>query len=837
MSVTRRAILVGSGAVFVSTLSSRAACTKESLPDRRQTVAHQGALSAGGFVQAITMSDDGLTRLISYDGSNAWIWSERLSRWENAFSQARLPPKFRLWGQDPYKVTAFSASAVAVSPSNSKRIYVVASAFSSRPSMVWRSDDRAETWVDTGYRIGVATATPRGLGPVIAVDPKNPDVLYISDEAGVIHRTFDAGITWQKPSAINSVLLTAETKTFAKPGTSVLEFEALPSGDLNSQHGVQIYVSSASRMGSSTNSNYISKIEGTTVKLIFPITGAGVSRGDIIAFGGRAAIVFDPSSPRIEGRTQRILIGWSYGVDSVYESLDGGGTFKATRGGPAKIRRMAISADGDIYACARVLPQDGGVSVRTNAWRYRAGMWANLPVEAPGSGNVWSSCATDPFDPKRVAFACDSGGLNLSGDRGATWYSKTSRNIRVAKDVPWLGPDGTIENWQSNGMIAFDPIDRGRLWIAEGVGLWHCTPPVAPGQSPEVQIISQNKNQQGLIVDKLVKPPGQALVLAVQDRCGFRIPDVTREPESDFGIFEQNGPLSRLAHGWSIDYAKNEPSFQVCLVGTYAWYSEDGGRSWKKMNSQPAHINAGGTIAVQTRSNFVWFPANNGMPAYTKDGGKTWVSCLFNGSARSEGWAFSMYLNRHVACADYVDSQTYYAYSYSNNSNGGLWRSTDGGANWINMSGGIGRLLNTGSADFHLTAIPGKIGHLMFGGGSAFNNTIPLLRSVDAGASWRAVWGTKVCWQVAAGKAAPGADYPSIFITGIISGDPRPGVFRSDNFSENPSAQVSWIRLCEAPAGNMDGPKCLCGDLEEHGVFYLGLGSTGYVYGKLGTPN
>jgi hypothetical protein len=305
---------------------------------------------------------------------------------------------------------------------------------------------------------------------------------------------------------------------------------------------------------------------------------------------------------------------------------------------------------------------------------------------------------------------------------------------------------------------------------------------------------------------------------------------VTEEPETDFGIMRLNGGIS---HGWAIDYAKNDPRFLALLVGTYLWFSSDSGVTWARCKSQVASVNAGGAIAVQTCENMVWFPANNGTPGYTVDSGNTWRSCSFAGSPLNTGWSFSMYLNRHIVVADLVDPYTYYAFNYNQGAIGGLWRTIDGGAAWTNMSGGLGALLATGSPDCQLVAVPGHQGHLMFGAGSAYNNNFPLMRSIDAGASWHRVATSGTCWQVAAGRPAPGAAYPAAYFSGTLPQDPEPGLFRSDDFSADPRRMPSWARLCHAPAGNMDTSKTLCADQDVYGRFYLGFGSSGYAYGAL----
>ena len=254
----------------------------------------------------------------------------------------------------------------------------------------------------------------------------------------------------------------------------------------------------------------------------------------------------------------------------------------------------------------------------------------------------------------------------------------------------------------------FDPLVSNKLWFAEGIGIWWTTP-LPNGNRPTWT--SQTINNSELIVDHAIVPPGGALIVAVQDRGTFYLTDPKSYPARD-------GPQKylygqSLIHGWALDYAKNDPMYVIGVFGTYTWYSTDGGKTWAKNDAQVPGVNAGGAIAAATSTNIVWFPGNNGRPGYTTDGGSTWSSALFNGSILSNGWSFSQYLNRHIVTADFVNSGTYYAYNYNSDRTGGVWRSTDGGKNWIQMHS-IKGLDNTGGTDAVLTAVPGQSGHLFF---------------------------------------------------------------------------------------------------------------------------
>src|SRR5262249_38693246 len=59
---------------------------------------------------------------------------------------------------------------------------------------VWRTDNGAQSWIDTNHAVPFGSAP--GAGPCLVVDPANADHVLIGALNGHIHETFDAGLTW-----------------------------------------------------------------------------------------------------------------------------------------------------------------------------------------------------------------------------------------------------------------------------------------------------------------------------------------------------------------------------------------------------------------------------------------------------------------------------------------------------------------------------------------------------------------------------------------------------------------------------------------------------------------
>jgi hypothetical protein len=200
----------------------------------------------------------------------------------------------------------------------------------------------------------------------------------------------------------------------------------------------------------------------------------------------------------------------------------------------------------------------------------------------------------------------------------------------------------------------------------------------------------------------------------------------------------------------------------------------------------------------------------------------TWNNCAF---APAIGAASASNGRSHVLVSDGTNNGTSIKILYALIPNNGVYKSTDGGANWTQQTASSAALPTSYAQGSQLSGVPGQAGHLFFAGGNT--GALPLAKSTDGGVNWTAVSNTTEAWQVSVGKLKSGGTYPSIFITGKVSGDSDPGVFRSD---DNCS---SWTRVCRAPAGNLDAPNKLFADLDNYGTFMVSMGTTGFAFGEL----
>jgi hypothetical protein len=147
---------------------------------------------------------------------------------------------------------------------------------------------------------------------------------------------------------------------------------------------------------------------------------------------------------------------------------------------------------------------------------------------------------------------------------------------------------------------------------------------------------------------------------------------------------------------------------------------------------------------------------------------------------------------------------------------GVLYASADAGASFTPRAGA----LPTGKAK--LSASPCCAGELWLASERG------LYRSVDAGARFERLDGPSVAEAVGFGKAAPGANRPSVFLVARIAG--VHGVFRSDDDGAH------WLRINDdAHRYGWIGQR-VTGDPRVFGRVYLATNGRGIVWGELSGP-
>jgi hypothetical protein len=321
------------------------------------------------------------------------------------------------------------------------------------------------------------------------------------------------------------------------------------------------------------------------------------------------------------------------------------------------------------------------------------------------------------------------------------------------------------------------------------------------------------------VVLELASPPtGPWLYSVMADVNGFRYDTLDRTPTN--GSFHPVFPTSS-----SIDFAALNPAIVVRAhtrqynndpSGPRGSYSLDGGVTWTRFATEPAASLDCGVIAVSADGNmFLWTPAGQGV--YYAE---TWGAGTYYSTNKGATWtACSGLVQNLKPVADRVNPNKFYAYDQIV---GRLFASTDGGMTFAVKATGLPTQAYWYQSPISLKAVLGREGDLWLTGGNS-----GLYRSTNSGATFTRIPAVPAASQVAFGKAAPGRDYPAIYIVGTISG--VYGFYRSDDTA------ATWERIND-DQHQFGFVNCLAGDPKLYGRVYVGTSGRGTVYGDPESP-
>lgn len=523
---------------------------------------------------------------------------------------------------------------------------------------------------------------------------------------------------------------------------------------------------------------------------------------------GVNTLVFDPASGTTGGETNVIYATVMDG--GVFKTSDAGRVWtRISDSGPdvaGKPRDATIGPDRTYYVAYD--NHGGGIG---SVWKYSVDAgWTDITPPPPdGGGKAWWAVVADPTDARRIVAMVQGGRCFVSEDQGATW-SRHGFRLK-SPEIDWQ--ERQENHFLSVGQLAFDPFDPGRLWFAEGFGVWWARVPV---KTRDIEWVSVSAGIEEACGNDVIAPPGGKPVAAMWDLGAFYFHDTDRYTA------EKSHPGFMSA--WALDWCAAEPNFIAGVFRSHldfvakansSGYSTDGGRTWTRFvalenGTAPKELEYG-VIAVSAKNpdNIVWSPAHEALPHYTTDRGATWRRSSFGGPEKTG-------FNGHPSpqkplCADRVLADTFYFYLPRE----GVYRSTDGGANVVRMGNPVSLRYNG-----ILKSTPGQAGHLWFAEGVGAG----LWRSTDGGATWSAAPGLEKAFNVGLGKAREADGYPTLYVAGVAGGEP--GVFRSTDEG------LTWDKIGDWPLGITDWVDAMDGDKDVFGRVYLAFAGAGFAYGE-----
>lgn len=606
----------------------------------------------------------------------------------------------------------------------------------------------------------------------LALDPSAPNKLYLT-----------AGIAYHNGGA--SAILKSDDygQTFKRIDVSS-QFKFHGNG-MGRGNGEKLQVDPANGkllyLGTRANGLFKSVDEGLTWSRLDGLDVTTTANGNGISF-----VLLDRG---------RIFVGVSRFGDNMYMSADGGNTFTLMRGTPSRLMpHRAVIADGKLVATFALgggphadkakgeTLDEGGV------WQYdiASGKWADI---SPPLNRAYAGITVAQDNPLRMVVSTISyyqmrGGIGdqffETLDGGKSWKSIVANGVQIDPNgVSWIG--GSFIHWAAS--IAFDPFDSRRLWTVSGNGVFvstdiHAEKPVwkfeAAGLEESVPL-------------NLISIPGGPLMSAIGDYDGFRHTD-----------FTHYAPIHTPTMGttWGLDYAARIPQV-VVRAGSAMYLSKDMGITWQKTASMNGKQ---GQVALSADGEVIVHCPEKATTCYRSgDDGASWSEVT------------GLHVERGRPVADPVDARRFYALAGER-----MLVSTDGGVSFAPA----GRLPSARGSKV-VRAVPGRQGELwvaLYDGG--------LARSTDAGVSFTALQGVSYAAAVGFGKAAPGTDFPAVYLWGEVGG--VRGAYRSTD------SGATWLRINDSQHqyGGPGDAQFIMGDMNTFGNVFMSTAGRGIVFGK-----
>lgn len=704
-------------------------------------------MGGGGFVTGIIMHphEPGLIYART-DVGGAYRWDAPEQKWV---------PITDWIGPADNNLTGIES--IALDPRDPQRVYLAAGTYSRGNAAILSSDDRGHTFkrADVSFKMG-GNETGRFNGERLVVDPNLGDILFFGSRRDGLWKSTDRGATWAK-------------------------VETFPS----------LTASSSASDPAATN----------------PAPRFGLGRQQTV---GIIAVVFDPSSGQPGRPTPILLAAVSTLGTNMYCSMNAGVTWQPVANQPIGLRpnHLIRSADGIFYVTYGREPGPNSMSDGA-LWKFNAkdGIWTDITPVKPSTSNQpfgYGAVSVDARHPSIIVVTTFAhwkphDEVFRSTDGGASWKPLLQDAVWDYSTAPYTAT--RTPHWM--GGIQINPFDSDQVLFTTGYGIWCCTNATRADAGQPTHWVFLDKGLEETVPLALISPPeGAHLLSGVGDIDGFRHEDLNVSPAE--GTFA--GP--RFGNTEDLAFAGTNP-LVTARTGTggrrgtvHAAVSEDGGKTWRALVSEPSNNGGGGGIALSADGKIIVWTPRRGSPFSSTDRGSAWTACagLTDGSR---------------VIADPVNPARFYSFD---SREGKLFASANGAAGFAATTASLPPMQRRGyGGGGTLFATPGLQGDLWV----ALRNN-GLYHSTDGGTNFARLDTVQAADSLGFGKPPPGKSFPALYLAGSI--DRSRALFRSDD------AGQSWVRIND-DQHQFGYVSRVTGDPRIYGRCYFATGGRGLVYG------